>query len=572
MWKYLLTCIRILSKLFLMRIICTIVFNLILYSNSFAHRAEMDEVGLYRIFEKTIKNNYRYENKFTDVDLKINYVSPSGKTVEFMGFFDGDGNGGGDASTGDVWKIRFMPNELGLWKYSYSWSDGTKPGNGSFQCVEENAGKGPIGPYQENPRWFAHNGSDPVWLKSYYETGHGSIAQDFDWVKANVYNPLIENGYNHLQVNWLLSLCCFKQYYLDGPQPSTFDLALYKEDAPSITMNLNVCRLMERHLAYLNEKDIAVHMFLGFDGSRNEGPAWDKLDSQEQEFYVKYMVARIAPFANLAGWNFVWEVAGDRENYELGWARLIKKYDVFKRMVTYEDEFPRENEYHRPEYDFAAVENHLIAADSKDLDRPYWKEGWTHHMAAALSYKGKPVYMSEGNALWRRFWHERSGANQDNLRQAAWGCATAGASFNWNGHAGEYDLYAGGPTGLPFNDQNEYTASEKYIDILTKVMNNELAFYRMNPADTLLLKHDPFRVWALAEEGSQYLVFTISGESFSLRLAQGSYKNNVWIDAKTGEKQKASDFSIRAAQEFISITPPNQSTDWCLIIRKSKVK
>ncbi len=72
-------------------------------------------------------------------------------------------------------------------------------------------------PYAKNPRWFAYNGTEPVWIKSYYETGHGSIAQPFDWITANVYQPLLDRGYNHLQVNWLLSLCCFGQYYNDGP-------------------------------------------------------------------------------------------------------------------------------------------------------------------------------------------------------------------------------------------------------------------------------------------------------------------------------------------------------------------
>lgn len=552
-----------------MKINLFIIIAFLASNVSYGQHSRMPEIGLYRIFEVSIKNTKSYDNKFADVALTGVFVSPSGKVVRFPGFFDGDGKGGGDMDEGTIWKIRFMPDEPGSWNYTYEWSDDSKAGKGSFQCIKDNDSPGPLAPYEKNPHWFAYNGKKPVWLKSYYETGHGSIAQDFEWIKNNVYDPLIDNGYNHLQVNWLLSLCCFGQYYLDGPQPETLDLSLYQEASPSTTMNLNVWRLMERHLQYLNDRNVAVHMFLGFDGGRNEGPAWDKLSDSEKDFYVRYVVSRIAPFANLAGWNFVWEVDGDREDYELGWARLVKKYDVFGRMVTYEDEFPRENEYEREEYDFAAVENHLIAAHTKDLDRPYWKEAWTHHMAAIMGYRGKPVFMSEGNGLWRRFWHERTGATQDDLRQSAWACAVGGASFTWNGHAKEYELYAGGATGLPFNEENEFKTSEKYIAILSRVMNEEVEFYRMVPSDHLLKSSDPFRVWALAEEGSQYLVFSMHGEPFGIQLTAGNYERSEWLDTKTGEARPIDRVNVKGEHELVQFNPPDQATDWALILRKN---
>jgi hypothetical protein len=534
--------------------------------------AETPNVGLYRMFEAQVTNEKPYGNKFADVDLTVTYSAPSGKIIDFLGFFDGDGKGGGNLDAGNVWKLRFMPNEVGNWTYIYRWSDGTPGGQGSFVCVKEGAGKGVLRPYEKNPHWFAYNGTEPVWLKSYYETGHGAVGQDFNWVVKNVYNKFIEHDYNHLQVNWLLSLCCFDQYYVDGPQPETLDLALYEQGKASSTMKLNVWRMMEKHLGFLNDQDIGVHMFLGFEGGRNGGPAWNKLSDREKEFYVRYVVSRIAPYANLAGWNFVWEVDGNRETQELQLARLIKKYDIFDHLRAYEDETPRENSYDRPEYTFAAVENHRIASSARDIDRNYWKEPWTHHMAVLEGYRGKPVYMSEGNALWRRYWHERSGATQDDLRRAAWACATGGASFNWNGHSEESKLHASGPDGLPFTADNPYAASEKYIDILSRVMRDEVAFYRMTPQDGLLKRHDAMRVWALAEQGNQYLVFASHGEPFAITLAKGNYSNNVWIDAKTGEKTKVPLVSVGGQDLNPSMfTPPTRNTDWVLILRTEHV-
>ncbi|WP_372772644.1 DUF5060 domain-containing protein [Mangrovibacterium sp.] len=525
-------------------------------------------VGLYRTFEQALENKSPYTNRFTDVELNCTFTAPSGKKTEFIGFFDGDGAGGGNKESGSIWKIRFIPDEVGEWQYQWIWSDGTPGGKSSFVCDTTNAGKGILRAYQDNPRWLAYNGTDPVWLKSYYESGHGSIAQPFDWVTANVYQPMIDRGYNHLQVNWLLSLCCFTQIYHDGPPPPTQDLALYTDGDASGTMRLDVWKMMEQHVSWLNDRNIGLHLFLGFDGSKNEGPEWTNLSDDEKDFLVRYTVARLAPYANIAGWGFVWEVPGNREDSELGWARLVQKYDVFDHLRTYEDEHPIENEYNRPEYNFAAIENHSIFSEDRNADRPYWKEAWTHHEACLAGYfPGKPVYMIEGNALWRRFWQQRTNATLADLRQSAWACVTAGASFNWCGHAGEDSLVARGPEGLPFfDDGNPYEASARQIDLLSNIMNTEVQFYTMNPADSLLSGCDSKAVWCLAEPSRQYLVFSIAGKPFNLQVEKGNYASCKWINTINGDIQTNAPISV-ATNETILFSPPDQQNDWVLLIK-----
>ncbi|MHC4556104.1 MAG: hypothetical protein ACYS80_02245, partial [Planctomycetota bacterium] len=349
---------------------------------------------------------------------------------------------------------------------------------------------------------------------------------------------------------------------------------LYEEGRASSTMRLDVWQMIERHLGWLNDRNVGVHMFLGFEGRKNDGPKWEALSEDEKDFYVRYVVARIAPYANLAGWNFVWEDPGYRETHELGLARLLEEHDIFHHLRTYQDETPRDHEYGRPEYTFAAIENHRIVAPERALDLSYWKTAWTHHQACLVAYvPGKPVYMSEGNALWRRYWHEKSGATQDDLRQAAWGCVTAASSFCWNGHAKEYDLRVRGPEGMPFHgDDNPYTVSAKYIDILADVMNNEVDFHKMIPNDFVLRNHDPFRVWCLSESGKQYLTFATAGESFTLHLAAGDYVRNVWIDSKTSTKTQVNPVHIQTDDVLpVSFTPPSRDTDWVLILRVNKV-
>src|SRR5262249_5494394 len=146
-------------------------------------------------------------NKFADVELRCSYSAPSGKKTDFIGFYDGDGKGGGDLDTGSVWKTRFFVDELGAWHYQCAFSDGTAGAQGDFTAVSAGAGKGILRAYQQNPRWFAYNGTNPVWLKSYYESSHRGFAQPLDWMVKNVYQPLVDSGYNHFQVDALLPLC-----------------------------------------------------------------------------------------------------------------------------------------------------------------------------------------------------------------------------------------------------------------------------------------------------------------------------------------------------------------------------
>lgn len=122
-------------------------------------------VPLCRIFERSVTNINSYPNKFTDVNLDVQYTSPSGRQIRLPGFYDGDGRGG---QTGDVWKFRFLANDVGTWSYAYSWSDGKPGGTGTFEAVSDGAGPGVLRPYSGNPHWFAHEGDKPAFLKSYY--------------------------------------------------------------------------------------------------------------------------------------------------------------------------------------------------------------------------------------------------------------------------------------------------------------------------------------------------------------------------------------------------------------------
>ena len=78
-----------------------------------------------------------YENPFTDVEVTATVSCDGGKSYETNGFFDGEG----------IWRIRFMPDEVGSWSYRTHSSDTALDGAaGTIRCVDptESYLRGPI--------------------------------------------------------------------------------------------------------------------------------------------------------------------------------------------------------------------------------------------------------------------------------------------------------------------------------------------------------------------------------------------------------------------------------------------
>ena len=123
-------------------------------------------VPLYRTFEASVANaKTAVADKFGGVTLNTTFFAPAGseqsggaaaRVTRFWGFYDG----------GSTWRLRFMPSALGTWSYSWSFSDGSLSGTGSFVCVAAGASPGVLKPYKLNPHWFAYQGDTPVFLKS----------------------------------------------------------------------------------------------------------------------------------------------------------------------------------------------------------------------------------------------------------------------------------------------------------------------------------------------------------------------------------------------------------------------
>lgn len=238
-------------------------------------------VPLYRVFETAITNTKTAAaNKFDGVWLNATFVlaSPAGgndgagrsqqqqqQQHTFWGFYDG----------GSTWRLRFMPGKVGLWAFTWRFSDGTMAGKGQFRCVAEGASPGVLQPYQKNPHWFAYNGDTPVFLKSYYNKAGGSQRQDAAWFEDKLYSKLAAKGYNHHMASGFLPVLPLSALwdgapFSDADAPRAINHTIYTDPAsPQTSMALDVWQSLEGHIRHLNDHDIAVQFFQGFNAQGN---------------------------------------------------------------------------------------------------------------------------------------------------------------------------------------------------------------------------------------------------------------------------------------------------------------
>ena len=72
----------------------------------------IENIEIYDRFEASFVNKSWNGNPF-DLEFNVIFTSPSGKKMKYFGFYSGN----------SIWKLFFMPNEIGKWSYMTFCSD-----------------------------------------------------------------------------------------------------------------------------------------------------------------------------------------------------------------------------------------------------------------------------------------------------------------------------------------------------------------------------------------------------------------------------------------------------------------
>ena len=128
-----------------------------------AHAASRS-VEQWTRFEDVFTGSKDYANPVQDVEVTVEFSSPSGNKRTLLAFWDG----------GRMWRVRFSPDMRGKWTYKTSCSDKSDNGlnnkTGSFECRRY---KGDLSLFKrgelrlsKNRRYFEHSDGTPFFFLS----------------------------------------------------------------------------------------------------------------------------------------------------------------------------------------------------------------------------------------------------------------------------------------------------------------------------------------------------------------------------------------------------------------------
>ena len=269
----------------------------------------------------------------TEVDVLASFFSPSGKRLDVHGFVhDTDGE-----TARPAWKVRFTPNEVGVWRYDVtvkSAGGDTPSGTYAFTCHRKADRRGFIRRSKLDPRYFELDDGS-----FYYPFGQNVCwASDYDHFLTKIQGY----GGNYVRV-WL---CPWNLQLEDPREPGKYDL--------------RVANALDKLLALCERRGIYVQLALRYHGmhngdwakspynTANGGPCTspgqfftDTAARDQHKQFLDYVVARWGHSPAVFAWE-LWNEAdlarADRDSDLVAWHKEmsdhLKKIDVYRHLVT----------------------------------------------------------------------------------------------------------------------------------------------------------------------------------------------------------------------------------------------
>jgi hypothetical protein len=465
--------------------------------------AEAEAIPVWGRFETEVVNDTKYTNPFKDVELNATFTSPRGRRIDFFGYYDGDGKGG---QNGDLWKLRFMPDEVGAWSYTCRFSDGATGKSGAFTCVDRGAKRGPL---RADGRWLKCAGGERFYPRSYYfseafsgNSPHWEHAIDMLFGGKYKYNfccttfwqgrLLEKNRWNNIEYN--------------GFYP------IYDHDYTRL--DLRSWRHVDEVLQRLETHDAVWFNFDGFVPNVGGDMGRQRADFEAQKIYIRNVVARLAPY-----WNVTWNIAFEwREFMSADNVRQLvdftKQIDPWDHLVTVHDQGP-----------YRTAED-LVEALHVDFITLQYDAGKCGNTVAANQFVERyagavPVYAQEV------CWEADTKLDADQVRKGAWGVVLAGGLLNYA------EMFEGPNQGRPENygDGKALPYLEVILDFL-----QSLPYEQMAPHNELVNKG---RI-CFARPASRYVCYASAGGAIDLDLSGASGRFIVqWLNPRNGKTTSA---------------------------------
>lgn len=498
-----------------------------------------DVVPRYEIFELPLTTTATVANPFTDVQVRAEFTSPTGRTLTVPGFYYG----------GDTWMVRFVPDQAGEWSYQAELlgSGVSVRRSGTFRCVPS-ARRGFVRISKRNPYRLEYDDGTPfypigVQTCGYFEVGMDGPNPDGTWKTepASAWAKAFEGATNlsRWQLGAGTKKGCALPLIPPGGAPDRYDT--------------NLARQMDELLALQKAHGFAHLMVLFQDmslwgkdttsfGSVDDLTGYKSIKAPNlalQGAYIRYMVARFGCFVDI--WELFNEDSYAPDDYLAHLASVVREADPYRHPIT--------TNYTRSTAKWCELATwHAymgIPAEQVDL--------WLAAQIGKYKAYGKPVLNTEfGNK-----------ALLSNVDPVKWRIAV------WTAYMNESNILFWGmsgvrtPAGRPQGNSNAYLGPDsrqhfRVFHDFTRDLPIDL-----RPVDSSYSAQNDLRVYAMAN-GKTAVVYVhhFAGHTtpyagvkrIYVHTGPGSFRA-TWIDPATGAVVKTVKAETRGQYAFFEMPP-----------------
>ncbi len=481
-------------------------------------------------FEVSLANRRSYDNPYEDVTLDVTFLKPDGSKVKFWGFYDGD----------QLWRIRFMPDQTGMWQFKARFSDGVDEVTGSFNCVESNL-PGMITAYPANPIWFGFTTGKPILVRSLHvgdrflaDADNRLTGQKWDPCRRKAFLDWAQGqGYNMLSIAGCFLKRNVKGRGLGWDTPNLWDCSNGTPDGCEY-------RKLESILDELAARGMLVYPFAGLFGRESAFPRCPA----KQALYIKYTMARLGTYGNL-----LWMVGGPESLMRSDPYLDDKQVNCLGRMIGQADVFCHLLSVHNPTgpdvFKDSEWASYSILQGPKTRSRQRLSDKLLEYRHPA-----KPLYAQE--TLWPgNIYHPQY--TLDDIRKNAFVMMISGATINFADMDGNSSSGFSGSMDLAEKIQARHDAIKKVWDFFEGI-----PFWQMKPHQDLVDTG-----YCLAEPGQHYLVYLEHPGAVNVAIKPGHYRVK-WINAQDTD-------DIRPGGVIDSrrtLTSPHEADDWLLSLTR----
>jgi hypothetical protein len=545
-------------------------------------------------------------NPFLDYRLQLTLTAPSGRTAVLPGFFAGDGNGGG---SGNVWQVRFAPDEAGAWQYLASFRAGPdvavelNPEAGTAVAFDGASGEFVVAGLDGNAPGFLkwgrleYNGSHylkfrdgPYWIKGGADSpenflgyrgfdntvDQGGLVPGFlhqyrphtaDWNEGDPTFSSADTGddgrgiigaLNYLELAGVNSIY-FLPMNLGGDGQETYPFIVPSGSHEDNThYDLSKLHQWNIVLDHAQRRGIALHIVL----AETEVGNYNWLDGGaigvERKLYFREMIARFGYILALK-WNLSEENHFSLEQLRES-AAYIQALDESQHPIT----------AHTPSNIFdmyvPMLGDPLFSATAMQYDGDRageYVETWREQSAAA----GRPwvIDMDENNPAGVGL----TGDNQSDLRKRIlYDVYFSGGNIEW--YMGYHDLPLGGDVQLENFRTRE--GMWQYMAYARTFMADNLPFWEMNPADELLTGESEAYGGGevLAKAGESYAIYLPSGQPAGVLdlSADPAEFEQRWFNPRSGEFEGEA-LTVPGGGLLALAAPPSApAEDWVVLLQR----